>query len=344
MILGDVIRMVAITAVGYLSITGDLTLTILIVLVVIYGVGQAAFQPAFQAIVPDIVPEDLLVEANSLDQFVRPFAITLVGPMIGGLVIGAVGVGWAFLLDAGTFLWSAFAIWMIRTRRSDIAEERKESVWSDALAGLRYVARTRWLLVGMVAATLSLFAVWGPWESLVPFVVKNDLGGSAVGLGVVYAAGGVGSVSVALILGQRGKLPRRAMTWLYATWAFGMFATAGFGVVTQLWQAMLVALAAEASISALIVIWITVVQRLVPADLLGRVFSLDWMISITGVPLSFAFVGPLADSIGADATLILAGVVGGTVTLLFMLVPGARGPEQDGSLEAADPKAAEAPG
>jgi hypothetical protein len=77
-----------------------------------------------------------------------------------------------------------------------------------------------------------------------------------------------------------------------------------------------------------------VLQRLVPGHLLGRVTSLDWMITIGGVPLSFAAVGPLADAIGADLTLILAGLLGGAVTLGFMFVPGARAPERDGSLAA----------
>jgi hypothetical protein len=75
-------------------------------------------------------------------------------------------------------------------------------------------------------------------------------------------------------------------------------------------------------------------QRLVPRELQGRVFSLDWMISIAGVPLSFAIVGPLAGWIGADATLIIAGLLGGTATLVFLFVPGARAPERDGRLEA----------
>ena len=72
-----------------------------------------------------------------------------------------------------------------------------------------------------------------------------------------------------------------------------------------------------------------------PGNLLGRVTSLDWMITLAGVPLSFAAVGPLAEAIGADATLILAGLVGGAVTLIFMFIPGARDPERDGSLAGA---------
>jgi DHA3 family tetracycline resistance protein-like MFS transporter len=96
---------------------------------------------------------------------------------------------------------------------------------------------------------------------------------------------------------------------------------------------MIVALATEACITILVVIWFTLVQRLVPNDLLGRVTSLDWMISIGGVPLSFAIVGPVASAIGARTTLVLAGILGGAITLAVMFLPGARDPERDGSLD-----------
>jgi MFS family permease len=104
-------------------------------------------------------------------------------------------------------------------------------------------------------------------------------------------------------------------------------------VVSTVWQAMVVALIAESSITVLIVVWFTLLQRLVAPEILGRVSSLDWMISIAGAPLSFAIVGPLASKIGADRTLVIAGVLGAIATLGFMLIPGARDPERDGSLE-----------
>ena len=184
----------------------------------------------------------------------------------------------------------------------------------------------------MAGAFVSLLCVWGPWETLVPFVVKNDLKGSATDLGLIFGAGGVASVLAAVVMGQVG-LPRRAVTLLYLSWALGMLMTAGFGVIDSIWQGMVVAFVSEGSITVLVIVWVTLVQRLVPSELLGRVFSLDWMISLGGVPLSFAIVGPLAAAIGARTTLIAAGVLGASVTLLFMLIPGARDPERDGSLD-----------
>jgi Transmembrane secretion effector len=333
MIAGDVIRGISIATIGTLSILDELTLPILVTLVVVYGAGQAIFMPAFSSIVPTIVPDDLLVQANSLGQFVRPVSWTLIGPVVGGALVAGIGPGWAFVADAGTFVFSAVMILLMRTRHVPRSEEERTSPWADLVEGLRYVRGRTWLWVAMVAATVSLLATWGPWEVLVPFVVRNDLGGSAGHLGLVYGAGGVGAVTAALIFGQRGKMPRRALTVLYLTWTLGMAATAGFGLVTSVWQAMLVALVAETSITILIVIWVTLVQRLVPSGLLGRVSSLDWMISIAGVPLSFAIVGPAADAFGVDATLIAAGVLGGGLTIAFMFYPGARAPERDGSLE-----------
>jgi MFS family permease len=334
MIAGDVVRGVSIATVGVLSLADRLTPSRLIALVVVYGAGQAIFGPAFSSIVPTIVPDDLLVEANSLAQFVRPVALTLIGPLVGGLVIEAFGTGWAFIADAATFAVSALTIALMRVRRARTGEQDRSSAWHDLTVGFRYVRQRAWLWAAMVAATVSLLVTWGPWEVLVPYVVRNDLRGSAGALGLVYGAGGLGAVAAAIAMGQLGRLPHRPITVLYLSWAIGMLMTAGFGIVTGLWQAMLVALIAETNITLLIVIWITMVQRLVPADLLGRVSSLDWLISTAGVPLSFAIVGPAAAAFGVDTTLVVSGVAGALVTIAFLFVPGARDPERDGSLQA----------
>ena len=335
MIAGDAIRLVAIGTLGVLSLADALTIPLVLGLVAIYGSGMAVFQPAFTSITPTIVPAELLVQANSLAQLMRPFSMFLVGPVVGGLLIDWAGgrPGAAFLVDAATFAFSAAMILMMRVRRAPRDPDETGSFLGDVLEGLRYVRRARWLLIAMVAATVSLFAVWGPWETLVPVVVRNDLGGHGRALGLVFGAGGLGAVLTAAVFGQRGTLPRRPITAMYLAWAVGMFGTAGFGLVASVWQAMAVAFVTEGSIAFLVVLWVTLVQRLVPDRLLGRVFALDWMISTGGVPLSFAVTGPVADAIGHDATLIAAGLIGGAVTLAFMFVRGARDPEFDGSID-----------
>jgi hypothetical protein len=334
MIAGDLIRLVSIGTVGLLALNGSITVPILVALVAIFGMGNAVFIPAFNSIVPTIVPEDLLVSANSVDQVVRPIGWFVLGPTIGGILV-TFGAGWAFLADALTFGVSALCISLMRVRPTPDAAGDADDLKADVVEGLRYVRSQRWILLSLLAAVVSLLCVWGPWETLVPFVVTDEqqLGGSGFDLALVFGAGGVASLLVGLIMAQRGTLPRRPLTVMYLAWSLGMLMTTGFGLVTALWQAMAISFVAEGSIALLVVVWYTLLQRLVPSDLLGRVVSLDWMITIAGLPLSFLIVGPSAGMFGADAVLIVAGILGAAATLTFMFVPGARGPERDGRLD-----------
>jgi MFS family permease len=333
MIAGDLLRLVSILTIGILTLADEITIPILLGLVIFYGSGQALFGPAFSSIIPSIVPEDVLVEANSVGQVVRPLAMTIIGPIVGGLLL-VLGTGWAFVFDALTFGGSAICIGLMRARKP-AGEGPHEPMLPQIREGIGYVRNETWIFVALVTATVSLFCVWGPWETLMPLVITRDLHGSGVDLALVFAAGGLGSVLVGILAAQRGSLGRRPLTVMYLAWALGMLMTAGFGLITAVWQGLLVAFVTEGSISLLIVIWFTALQRTVPDRFLGRVMSLDWMISIAGLPLSFAVVGPLAAWIGTDATLILAGVLGAAVTIAAMFIPGALAPERDGRLAGA---------
>src|SRR4249920_698294 len=114
MIIGDLLRLAAIGAIGALILTDVITIPLLVALVFVYGAGQAIFWPAFSSIVPMIVPEDQLVQANSIGSTVRPLAMIVVGPLIGAVVVGVAGTGWAFIADGLTFIVSAVCISMMR--------------------------------------------------------------------------------------------------------------------------------------------------------------------------------------------------------------------------------------
>jgi hypothetical protein len=107
---------------------------------------------------------------------------------------------------------------------------------------------------------------------------------------------------------------------------------------------MAFAFAFNAFESAGLIVWITTKQRLVPGRLLGRVSSFDWFVSIGLVPASYALTGPVAEAFGARTTLIAAGLVGGLVTISFLLLPGLRRVERGPELALAsttEPVAAE---
>jgi DHA3 family tetracycline resistance protein-like MFS transporter len=124
-------------------------------------------------------------------------------------------------------------------------------------------------------------------------------------------------------MGQRG-LPRRDITFMYLVWTAATLAVAGYGLADAVWQLMLASLAFNALETAGTIVWATAKQRHVPPALLGRVSSLDWLISIGLLPLSFALTGPVSAAIGAQATLIGAGLIGGAITFAALLLPGMR--------------------
>jgi hypothetical protein len=328
MIATDLVRAVAVAVIAVLSITGALELWHLILLAAVFGTGDAFFGPAFNSVVPQIVPQRLLVQANSLDQFIRPFMMALAGPAIGGLTVAALGAGAAFALDAGSFLLSALAIsLMSRGFRADRTEEEPTSPLADLREGLRFVRMHTWLWGTLLGAAISLLAFWGPIEVLVPFRIKNDLGGDAADFGLVLAAGGVGAILAAVVMAQLG-LPRKHMTFMYISWAVGCLGIAGLAFATVLWQAMASSFVQQALFAAGLIVWGTLIQTLVPVRLLGRITSLDWLVSTSLVPISFALTGPVAAAVGAEATLMGAGVIACAATLLCLLIPGMRDTER----------------
>jgi Transmembrane secretion effector len=322
MLIADCVRAVAIGVLAGLSIAGTLQLWHLLALGAIYGAGTAFFDPSFDAIVPDLLPESVLPQANSLDQLVRPAALRMVGPALGGVLVAVLGAGGAFALDAASFAASAAAL-LAMTPHPHKAVQQTSSVTREIRAGLSYVRGQAWLWATFASAAIAYLLFIGPTEVLVPFMVKNQLGGGAGDLGLVFAAGGLGSLLLALLVGQRG-LPKRLILCAYCTWTLATFAVVGYGLAHALWGLMLASLVFNSLETVGTIAWITAKQLHVPTRLLGRVSSLDWLISIGLMPLSFALTGPVSAAIGVRATLIGGGVLGGIVTLAALFVPGVR--------------------
>jgi MFS family permease len=328
LMLSDAIRGAAIAAIGVLAVADALELWHVVALVAVYGVGTALFTPAFTAIVPQIVPRDLLLQANSLDQFVKPLSGRFLGPALGGWLIAAFGTGSAFLIDAASFAASAAAILLMRTRPAPTEPGARRSIASDVREGFGFVRSQTWLWGTLIALTIAMLFFLGPVYVLMPYVVKNSLGGGADGLGLVFAAGGAGAIVASLVVGQRA-LPKRPLTVLYVAWAFSAFSLVGYAVATELWQAAAVSFLSVAALTTGAILWSTVLQRLVPGNMLGRVSSIDWLLSFGLAPVSYALTGPLAHAIGAENTLLQAGIVSGCVLLAFLLLmPGIRAVER----------------
>jgi MFS family permease len=338
LLLADVARAVAVGAVAVQVLGGNVQMWHLAVLSIVYGAGAGFAAPAFDAILPSLVPDRELEQANALEQFLRPAMLRLAGPAVGGVIIAAGGAGLAFLIDAATFVISAVCLLLMGSdvrREGDGAVDADDagSLLDDAVAGIRFVRQRVWLWGTFAAATVSYLMFIGPTEVLLPYLVRVDLHGSATDLGLILGSGGIGALAAAALVGMTG-LPRRQLTFMYVTWALATLSIAGYGIAQSRWHLVAACFAFNALEAAGTIAWAITKQRLVPPDMLGRVSSLDWFISIAGLPLSFALTAPAAHLFGARETMIGAGVLGATVTIAALFLPGMR--DVDGAATAID--------
>ena len=333
MLIADTVRAIALAALAALAITGALRFWELLAIAVAYGAATAFFNPASDALVPQLLPVEVLAQANSLDQLIRPIALRLAGPALGGLLVGAIGAGWTFGLDAASFAISVAALLAMSPVPAFAVSARRPGAAAEIRAGLRYVRGHAWLWATLVTAAIAYLLFMGPTEVLLPFIVKQRFADGARDLGLIFAAGGLGSLACAVAIGQFG-LPRSGLTFMYVAWTVATVAVAGYGLATDLWGLMLASVLFNTLETAGTIAWATAKQRHVPSQLLGRVSSLDWLISIGLLPLSYALTGPVSAALGTRQTLIWAGVLGAIVTFAPVLSRRVRRPGQSGEQRA----------
>jgi len=160
----------------------------------------------------------------------------------------------------------------------------------------------------------------------IPLIVRDVLHQGPAAYGATFAACGAGGLLAAVIAGRRGT-PRRRMSVIWAAWAAASVALAGVGVAPDV---VLVALCGAVTYFGLTygnLLWGALMQLAVPAHLLGRASSVDWLFSICLSPLGLLFAGALAGSIGVRET-VLVGAGLSALSCLVVFVPGVRDPER----------------
>jgi MFS family permease len=322
MVGADALRAVAIGTLGALALADALSLEAIVALVAVYAVGTALFQPASISLLPQVVPQDRRPQANGLMRLAGALAVRLIGPALGGAVVGAFGAGTAFLADAATFVLSLVLLLMIAPYPAP--ERAAKSLVADVREGLGFVRRQGWLTTSLAAASIGLLCYEGPTVILLPFLIKNHFGGNASDLGFVLSAGGAGAVLAAFLISHFG-LPGRRMLLMYVLWTILASAVLLYALAGSIWQLAVVCFLAIGSMIGGEVIWTTLLQDHVPHELLGRVASLDTVVSFSLVPVSMALTGPIAAAVGARATMLVAGAIGvSCVAGLFLTRPSLR--------------------
>jgi MFS family permease len=315
----DLVRLVIVAALGLLLLAGDPPLWALILLVAPLGAASGAANPAFSAILPDLVREDQLVAANGLMGSVSPLAAMVVGPVLGG-VLAAVNTGAALLVDAATFGVSAVCVLLLRPRVTHAPDAVRPLPWAHFREGVSFVRRTPWLAVNLLCGLVITFAVSGTMQML-PVLVTRAYHAPTASFGYLIAVGGVAATIAAVVVGSR-RPPRRPLAASYTTYALGLGAVAGLGLAPDPFVGAGFMVVFFVGATAGNLFQDSVLGSRVPRELRGRVSSLDWVAATAAAPLSVVVAALAADHIGIRTTYVAAGLaaavcsVGGLLLLL----------------------------
>jgi MFS family permease len=309
-------------AVAALILTDTATVPILIALSAANGMVAALSQPASAAIVPQLVPEDLRQQANGLSRMLFNTAAVLGAPL-GGLAVAAVGPGWGIAVDALTFLLAGLCFLLVRipppVPAADGPElesvtapvvQARQNVFTDLREGWSAFASRTWLWV-VVAGFCVLNAAWsGALFVLGPVVADDTIGRQAWGFVL-------GAETAGMIIGALAAMRLRLRRLL----AFGVICTAfetlpllGLGLYPHLGLLLAAAFVAGLAVEQFAIAWETTMQEHVPGDKLARVYSYDMVGSFVAIPVGQVAVGPIADAIGVQRTML------GAAGLMFLAV------------------------
>jgi predicted MFS family arabinose efflux permease len=281
---------------GILVLLGHARLWQMILLEAFTGTGMAIFYPASQALLPRLVPGELLQQASAVSRIVMN-AGQMAGAVVAGLCVAGFGPGWALAVCGVGSLISIPMLLGIRATGHARAQET--SMLRDLRDGWSEFRSHTWLWTISLQFGVVMMAWYGAFQILGPVVARAHLGGPAA-WGAITAADAVGLITGGLV--SLRFTPRRPMLFVVIIGA--AIAVAPLSLA-MLWPLPLVCLASfglGTTIEIMMVQWTVAMARNIPPHKLARVSSYDLLGSVMAMPIGALIAGPLAAAIGVSAT------------------------------------------
>lgn len=293
----------------------------------VFSFADAFFMPAYTALVPQLTPQDDWPSANSLSSLSMQLSRVL-GPAIGGLLVGFGGTTLAFGINAVSFFISALLLLpLLSAKNMTPAGEQSplepNSVIADIRDGWKIVFAQPILWVTILTYGLTNILLSGPFSVGMPFLVKDFMGGDEKLLGVLLAIFPIGYILSSLALGNLKRLRWRGPI-IFIGGSLAGLGLAVFGLRVPFWVLVVAALINGAALEAVGLAWTNLMQELVPLEKLGRVSSIDMLGSFVLLPIGFALTGWTVETIGPALTFVLGGGLCAIFCALPLLLPAIR--------------------
>jgi MFS family permease len=306
---------------------------------IIFGFVEAFFFPAYQAVIPQLTPPEVLTSANALSGL--SLRLTgIVGPALGAALVAAGGTSVTFGLDALSFFISAICLLPLLRLNLDQMQKQAETIettskiqqpvkatlkqgFTDLLEGFRLVMRIPWIWITILLFGFINIVEAGPRAVALPFLIKDDLGADVELLGLLGSAASLGSVVGMIWLGQYARLRRRGLLAYFSIVVTGvtMLPFAFRLPVPILTVSMFIS---GISFAVFALIWTHTLQETVPGEMLGRVYSIDALGSFVLLPIGFALAGWGTELLGAPMVFLIGGIGVILLALLGLSHPAIR--------------------
>ncbi|WP_231991900.1 tetracycline efflux MFS transporter Tet(V) [Mycobacterium sp. ACS4331] len=325
----EAVNLAAVTVVAVLGALGLLRVWHMAVAAGVLGIAAAFFFPAYSAYLPRILPPEQLLAANGVEGVMRPVLQRAVGPAVAGLLVGATFPTLGSVTVAVLFALALALLVATRPVGNEVVIEParvKARVLTDLADGVRFMVKTPWLLWTLLFASVFVLVVIGPLEVLLPFIATERFEDGARSYGLVLAAFGMGGALGALGVSSR-RLPRRYLTVMMLMWGAGSLPLIVIGWTSSFWLMVVASFLVGVTDGAGTVIWGTLLQRRVPPEMLGRVSSLDFFVSLAFMPVSMAIAGPLSKVVSMQTIFAVAGIL--PIILALIALAAARMPRDE---------------
>ncbi len=316
MIATDVARAVLHGFLALLIFTGWVEIWHVVVIEALFGTAEAFFRPAYTGLLPRTVPPDQIQPAQALAN-VSSNVAELSGPALATALVLGLGAGWAFALDALTFVVSAVFLLRVRVTDAPPPVSERRTALTELREGFDHFRSRRWLWVTVAIFSLIVPLGVAPLYVLGPGVAEDAYDSAAL-FGIFATLLGVGAVAGG-VAGLRWR-PRRKLLVAFVAFMSWPIALVLFGLSVPVALLLGVAVAAGVGSALFDVMWHTTMAEQIPPEALSRVSSYDWMGSLILLPVGYILAGPVADATSAEAVLVGGGVLS-FVLLVIGLLP-----------------------
>ncbi|MEJ5081330.1 MFS transporter [Ochrobactrum sp. MYb379] len=284
------------------------------------GSGEGAFRSAYQSIMPDILPDDLLQPGNALSTLSGRI-IQTAGPMLAVMLYAVTGV--YIVITLASIGWIAASLIIFSGVRSvPMTRENhtpSESLLCSVRQGFSEARKHRWFLAGIFALLVWLGIGSSAQQLLLPIISREALGGNSF-MGYALASYAIGALVGGIILAKW----RTKYAGLPAFIGLALYGLVPFALLSQSTHLIVVAyFLGGFGIELFNIPWFTAIQREVPRPFLGRVTSIDFLVSYGAAPLALALMPLFINIVGQNITLTIAGCLVVSAPILALFTPGA---------------------